>query len=165
MTMIERSTEIAVPARTAYDLYTQFELFPRFMDGVEEVRQLDERRLHWRAKIWGQEREWTAEITEQIPDKRIAWTTKDGPHHSGVVTFHRLDDDRCRVMLQMEYDPDGLPEKLADALGVIGRRVDDDLARFRSFAEQKAEEVDGWRGQIPTKDEAARSPAASSGLA
>src|SRR6478609_7385989 len=111
MSLIERSIEINVPVRAAYNQWTQFEEFPKFMEGVKHVKQLDDKHLHWKAEIGGKEEEWDAEITEQIPDKRIAWRSRDGAKNAGVVTFHRLSDSTSKVMLQMEYDPDGVLEK------------------------------------------------------
>lgn len=153
---IERAVEVEVPASMAYNAWTQFELFPHFMEDVEEVRQKDERHLHWRAKVWGKTEEWDAEITEQIPDKRIAWKSEGGPTHSGVVTFHRLTDGRSRVMLQMEYEPEKVSEKVADALGILTRGVEGDLQRFKKFVEQQGDRVKGWRGEIPAKPDAAQ---------
>ena len=109
MSLIEKSIEINVPVRAAYNQWTQFEEFPKFMEGVKHVKQLDDKHLHWKAEIGGKEKEWDAEITEQIPDKRIAWRSRDGAQNAGVVTFHRLSDSTSKVMLQMEYDPDGRP--------------------------------------------------------
>jgi uncharacterized membrane protein len=99
MSTIEKSIEVNVPVRTAYNQWTQFEEFPRFMEGVKEVNQLDDTRLHWKAAIAGQDKEWDAEITEQTPDQRIAWTSRGGAINGGVVTFHRLSDTRSKVML------------------------------------------------------------------
>lgn len=156
MTTIERSIEVAVPAKTAYDTWTQFELFPNFMDGVESVEQKDDRHLRWRARIFGKLEEWDAEITEQIPDKRIAWRSEGGAWNAGVVTFHRLSDETSRVMVQMEYEPDRLSEKIGDALGFFGRRVEGDLQRFRTFVEEQGDRVQGWRGEIPAKRDSAQ---------
>jgi uncharacterized membrane protein len=153
---LERSVEVGVPASTSYNAWTQFELFPHFMEGVESVEQKDERRLHWRANVWGQTEEWDAEITEQIPDKRIAWRSDGGAWNAGVVTFHRLSDDQSRVMLQLEYAPQRLSEKLADALGVLSRRVEGDLERFKTYVEQQGDRISGWRGEIPAKQDAAQ---------
>ncbi|MGH0030273.1 MAG: SRPBCC family protein [Myxococcota bacterium] len=159
-TTIERSIEVGVPAATAYDTWTQFELFPHFMDGVQSVEQSDDRHLHWKATILGVHEEWDAEITEQIPDKRTAWRSTSGASNAGVVTFHRLADDRSKVMLQMEYEPERFTEKVGDVIGVLGDRVQDDLARFKKFVEQQGDRVRGWRGTIPSKDDAsARSQA------
>jgi uncharacterized membrane protein len=156
MTTIERSIEIEAPASTAYNMWTQFELFPHFMEGVEVVEQKDDRHLRWRANVFGKTEEWDAEITEQIPDKRIAWRSLSGASNAGVVTFHRLSDDRSRVMLQMAYEPERLSEKVGDALGLLTRRVEGDLERFKTFLEEEGDRIEGWRGRIPAKEDAAQ---------
>ncbi len=145
---IEEGIEVQVPVRTAYNQWTQFEEFPRFMEGVKEVRQLDDTRLYWVAEIAGQEREWEAKITEQQPDERIAWAGGGDAPNAGVVTFHRLDDNSCRVMLQMEYYPETFTEKAADVLGVIGRRVKGDMKRFKEYIESRGSETGAWRGEV-----------------
>jgi uncharacterized membrane protein len=104
--------------------------------------------MHWRAQILGKETEWDAEITEQAPDKRIAWRSTSGAPNSGVVTFHPLSEDSCRVMLQMEYDPQGFVESAGDTLGLVEQRVQGDLARFKDFIESRGEETGAWRGKI-----------------
>jgi uncharacterized membrane protein len=124
------------------------EEFPRFMEGVEAVRQLDQQRLHWRADIGGRVEEWEARITEQHPDERIAWKNTTGAPNAGVVTFHRLSDTKTRVMLQMEYDPQGVVENLGDMLGVVSRRVANDLERFKEFIEARGQETGAWRGEV-----------------
>jgi uncharacterized membrane protein len=146
---IEKSVEINVPAEVAYNQWTQFEEFPRFMDGVKEVRQVDDRHLHWCAEVGGKKEEWDAEIAEQIPDKRIAWKSTTGAKHAGVVTFHRIDPDHCKVMLQMDYEPEGIVENLGDVIGVTERRVTGDLERFKKFIEERGAETGAWRGEIP----------------
>ena len=148
MSTIEKSIEVNVPARTAYNQWTQFEEFPLFMDGVLEVRQLDEQMTHWRTNIGGIEKDFDAEITEQIPDKRIAWRSRSGAPNAGVVTFHPLNDQKTRIMLQMEYEPEGIVEKSGDLLGVASRRVESDLKRFKEFIEWKGAETGSWRGKI-----------------
>lgn len=148
MSTIEQSTDVNVPVRTAYNQWTQFEEFPRFMEGVKEVRQLDDKHLHWRANIGGKEKEWNAEITEQIPDKRIAWKNTSGPTNAGVVTFHRLNDNQTRIMLQVEYDPEGIVESVGDLVGVVSARVRGDLQRFKEFIESRGRETGAWRGEI-----------------
>ncbi|MDQ3915034.1 MAG: SRPBCC family protein [Actinomycetota bacterium] len=148
MSSIEQSVEVQVPVRTAYNQWTQFEDFPHFMEGVKEIRQLDDTSLHWTVEIAGQVREFDAKITEQNPDERIAWTTIDGPHQAGVVTFHRLGDNQTKVMLQMEYDPEGLIEKAGDALGIVRSRVKGDLERFKSFIESRGQATGAWRGEV-----------------
>jgi uncharacterized membrane protein len=150
MSEIQESIDVEVPLSTAYNQWTQFEEFPRFMEGVESVTQLDDKRLHWVATIGGSRREYDAEITEQDPDKRIAWTTRGGEvMHGGVVTFHTLDENRTRVMLQMQYDPKDWVEKAGDVLGFVQRRVQGDLQRFKDFIEARGRETGAWRGEIP----------------
>lgn len=151
MSTIEQSVEVNVPVRTAYNQWTQFEDFPHFMEGVEKVNQIDDVNLHWVAEILGQHREWDAKITEQTPDERIAWTNVDGATNAGVVTFHRLDDNKTRVMLQMEFDPEGFAEKAADALGLVKSRTKGDLERFKSFIEERGTETGAWRGEVDQK--------------
>lgn len=148
MQTIEKSIEVAVPVRTAYNQWTQFEEFPKFMDGVVEVQQEGETRLHWKAEIGGKEKSWDAEIAEQIPDKRIAWHSTSGAKNAGVVTFHRLTDDRSRIMLQMSYDPDGFVENVGDFFGAMSMRVQGDLERFKEFIESTGHETGAWRGQV-----------------
>ena len=148
MSTIERSIEVNVPVRTAYNQWTQFEEFPRFMAGVKDVKQLNDRQLHWKAEISGLEKEWDAEIIEQTPDQRIAWTSRGGFMNGGVVTFHRLSDARSMVMLQMWYDPEGFLENTGDALGIVSSRIQGDLERFKEFIEQRGHETGSWRGQV-----------------
>lgn len=150
---IESSVDVRVPTTTAYNQWTQFETFPTFLKHVDSVRQLDDRKLHWRATIGGRSVEWDAEIAEQIPDKRIAWNGTGGAKHAGVVTFHRLDDDTCRVMLQLEYDPHGFVEKVGDFLGIPKREIEDDLKRFAQFVEARGKPTGAWRGEIASKDD------------
>ena len=149
MATIEKSIDVEVPVRTAYNQWTQFEDFPRFMEGVTSVQQLDDRRLVWHASIAGREKEWTAEIAEQIPDDRIAWRSTSGARNAGVVTFHRLSDVRTRIMLQLDYDPEGAVENVGDAVGMVSSRVTGDLERFRDFIESRQRETGEWRGNIP----------------
>ena len=127
MSTIEQSIELDVPVQTAYNQWTQFEEFPKFMEGVEEIRQIDDRHMHWVAEFGGTRHEWDAEITEQLPDERVAWKNTDGKENAGVVTFHKLDDTRSRVMVQMDFVPEGIKEKIGDAIGAPDRRVKGDL--------------------------------------
>jgi uncharacterized membrane protein len=147
-TTIEQSIEVEVPIRTAYDQWTQFEEFPRFMEGVESVTQLDDAHVHWVADIGGVTREWDAEITEQHPDERVAWKATRGTQNSGVVTFHRLSPESTRVMLQLEFDPEGIVEQVGDKLGFVERRATKDLERFKQFIEDRSVETGAWRGDI-----------------
>ena len=148
MSLIEKSIELNVPVQTAYNQWTQFEEFPKFMEGVTEVKQIDDKRLQWKASIAGKQEEWDAEITEQVPDQRIAWTSRGGSMNAGVVTFHRLSDATSKMMLQLEYDPQGIVEKAADVMGLVTQRVEGDLRRFKTYIESRGQETSGWRGTI-----------------
>jgi uncharacterized membrane protein len=148
MANIEQSIDVDVPVRTAYDQWTQFEEFPAFMEGVVDIRQVDDTHLHWRTKVAGREKEFDAVITEQTPDQRIAWTSEAGPEHAGVVTFHRLGDGHTRVMVQMDYEPQGPAEKAGDLLGLVKRRVKGDLQRFKELIERRGGESGAWRGEV-----------------
>jgi uncharacterized membrane protein len=148
MSSVQESIEVEVPLRTVYDQWTQFETFPTFMEGVESVEQLDDTHLHWVAEIAGVRREWDAVITEQHPDERVAWQATSGIENAGVVTFHRLDEARTRVMLQLDVEPEGLVEKAGDALGLVRRRASGDLARFKAMIEERGAASGGWRGDV-----------------
>jgi len=148
MANIQKTIDVPVPIHQAYNQWTQFETFPRFMQGVKEVRQLDDRRLHWRADVAGHEMEWDAEITEQVPDTRVAWRSTDGPPNAGVVDFHRLDDTNTQVSLQMEAEPETLTEKVGDKVGMLDRQVEGDLKRFRDFIAERGSATGAYRGQI-----------------
>ena len=148
MSTVERSVEVEVPVRTAYNQWTQFESFPQFMQGVEKVVQLDDTHTLWTTKIGGQTREFHATITEQHPDERVAWTSLDGPKHAGVVTFHRLDDTHTRVTVQMDIEPSGMAETVGDKAGIIDRKVKGDVKRFKEYIETRGVESGAWRGDI-----------------
>jgi uncharacterized membrane protein len=148
MSTIEQSVDVDLPVRTAYNQWTQFEEFPSFMEGLEEVRQLSDTQLRWVAKVAGARREWDAEITEQQPDERVAWKATSGAQNDGVVTFHRLGDGQTRVMLQLAFDPDGFVEKAGDALGIVRLRTRGDLDRFKHFIEARGHETGAWRGSV-----------------
>ena len=141
MSLITRSIEVEVPVSRAYNQWTQFEEFPAFMEGVERVEQLDDKRLYWRAELGGVRREWHAEIVEQIPDQRIAWRSTSGAKNAGVVIFEPLAGDRCRVQLQLEYEPEGATETVGDWLGVVTSRVEGDLDRFKEFIDRRGIET------------------------
>jgi uncharacterized membrane protein len=153
MAEVTESVDVEVPVQTAYNQWTQFEEFPKFMEGVEEVRQLDDTHLHWVAEIGGQRREWDAEITEQRPDERVAWRSTNGTTNAGVVTFHRLSDSTTRVTVQMEWEPEGISEKVGAAVGTDDRRVRGDLERFKEMIENRGSETGGWRGEVERPDE------------
>lgn len=148
MSKIEQSIEVDAPVRVVYDQWTQFEEFPRFMEGVESVRQLDDTRLHWVAEVGGKRKEWDARIVEQVPDRRISWMATGGAANGGTVTFESLDASRTRITLVMEIAPEGVTENVGDALGVPDRRVKGDLERFREFLESRGSATGGWRGEV-----------------
>ncbi|HKN52123.1 MAG TPA: SRPBCC family protein [Amycolatopsis sp.] len=149
MSTVTENVDVEVPVRTAYNQWTQFEEFPQFMEGVEQVRQVDDTHTHWVTRFGGVTREFDATITEQHPDERVAWTSESGPDHGGVITFHRLGDNLTRVTAQMEFDPEGLAENVADKLGFLDRRVKGDLTRFKEFVEGRGRESGAWRGDVP----------------
>ena len=148
MSSITESIDVNVPVRTAYNQWTQFEEFPQFMSAVERVDQLDDTRLHWVAKVGGKTKEWDARITEQTPDQRVAWTATSGAENAGVVTFHRIDENKTRVTVQMDVDPEGVVESVGDAAGVPDRQVKGDLERFKEFIESRGQETGAWRGEV-----------------
>jgi uncharacterized membrane protein len=148
MHTVEKVVDVAVPVHIAYNQWTQFEEFPNFMKGVREVRQLDERRLRWRATILGRPVEWTAEITQQVPDRRIAWRSLTGARHSGMISFRSLTRTCTRVTLRMTVQPRKGVESAATTLGLVAARVRRDLERFRIFIEARGGETGRWRGEI-----------------
>jgi uncharacterized membrane protein len=146
---VQESVDVKVPVRTAYNQWTQFESFPQFMDGVVEIRQLDETRNHWVTKVGGVQREFDTEVTEQHPDERVAWKSVGGDtKHAGVVTFHRLSDNETRVMIQIDWEPSDLIEKVGAAVGVDDHRVKADAKKFKQFIESRGAETGAWRGEV-----------------
>jgi hypothetical protein len=165
MATIARSIDVAVPVRTAYNQWTQFEDFPRFMGGVKEVRQLEDQRLYWRAVIGGKEEAWGAVVTEQAPDECVAWRSTSGAENAGLVTFRPLSDRQTRVHLLLTYTPEGVVEQAGAALGLVTRRVEGDLERFKAFIESRGAETGAWRGEIHhERVEPVAGPAAPAGL-
>jgi len=152
MSTIIKSIELDVPVRIAYDQWTQFEEFPLFMEGVERVEQLDDDTVRWTARIGGVERSWTAEITDQEPDRRVAWRSTEGAMNAGVVTFHAVADERCRITLQLDVEPSGAVETVGDALGLVERQTDGDLRRFKEFIELRRQPTGAWRGEVHQDD-------------
>ncbi|PZF83904.1 SRPBCC family protein [Jiangella anatolica] len=149
MATATKFVDVHVPITTAYNQWTQFEEFPQFMDGVETVRQLDDRHLHWTVKIAGVEREFDAEITEQHPDERIAWRATTGVDQSGVVTFHKLDAETTRVTLQLEMEPEGVAETVGEKTGLVSMAAERDMANFKEFIESRGLASGAWRGDVP----------------
>jgi uncharacterized membrane protein len=161
MERVEKSIEVDVPVRVAYDQWTQFEEFPRFMEGVESVTQMTGETVHWVAEIAGRRKEWDAHITEQQPDRVIAWMGFGDADTMGRVFFEPVDGDRTKVSVAIDYEPDGVVERLGDALGVVGRRVHGDLRRFKEFIESRGRQTGAWRGEI--HDGTAQDPGTTSG--
>ncbi|MDP3858456.1 MAG: SRPBCC family protein [Stagnimonas sp.] len=145
---VRETIDLDVPVSTAYNQWTQFEEFPRFMASVEEVRQLDDTHLHWRANVAGKVKEWDAEITQQIPDQCIAWRSTDGVRNAGVVTFDKIGENRTRVRLQMDYDPQTPGEKIGDAVGGVKLTAKGNLKRFKELIERRGVETGAWRGTV-----------------
>ena len=148
MASVEKSIEVNLPVRTVYNQWTQFEDFPRFMEGVEEVRQIDDKRLHWKASIAGNTEEWDATITDQIPDQLVAWRSTSGSENSGAIRFTPIGDQKTRVTAVIGYQPEGVVEKVGDVIGAVDRRVENDLERFKEFIEQRGSATGAWRGEI-----------------
>ncbi|HEX6726491.1 MAG TPA: SRPBCC family protein [Nitrospira sp.] len=148
MSVIEKAIDVNVPVHTAYNQWTQFEDFPRFMEGVVQVQQKGDNHLHWKASIGGKEQEWDAEITEQIPDQCIAWKSQRGAQNSGMVTFAPLSAAKAKINLRIEYEPEGMLEKAGDAVGVVSQRVEGDLERSKEFIESRGQETGAWRGTV-----------------
>lgn len=148
MERIQKSISVDCPLQAVYNQWTQFEEFPRFMEGVKHVTQLDDKRLHWEAELGGKHKEWNARITEQIPDHRIAWESESGENTSGIVNFQSEGTNRTRVNLELFYDPKGFVESAGDSIGVVSRRVENDLEHFKEFIENRRRETGAWRGTI-----------------
>ena len=149
MERVEKSVEVKAPVKAVYNQWTQFEEFPRFMAGVKEVKQLDDTHVHWHAEIWGKDKEWDAEITEQVPDQRISWRSISGDApNAGSVRFEPVGPDRTRVNLTMEYEPQGVIENVGDKLGVMSARVQNTVEDFKTFIENRGRETGGWRGEV-----------------
>ena len=153
MATVQDFVEVNVPVRTAYNQWTQFEDFPQFMEGVDEVKQLDDKRLQWKATIADKTEEWDDEITEQKPDERVAWRSTSGATNAGVVTFHYIDENTTRVALQLDYEPEGIVQTIGSALNVPERRIKNDLEKFKKFVEERGAETGEWRGQIQNHPE------------
>ncbi|HEX8609911.1 MAG TPA: SRPBCC family protein [Telluria sp.] len=149
------SIEVDLPVRTVYDQFTQFEQFPQFMESVHEVRQLDDKRLHWKADVFGKVIEWDAEITEQIPDKKIAWHSISGTPNGGKVTFEELSGSRTKVTLELNYEPQDALETMGDMMGAVRMQARSNLQRFKNLLEQRGSETGAWRGTIAKEGGAA----------
>jgi len=148
MKSVETSIEVNVPVSTCYDQWTQFETFPSFMEGIKEVRQLDDKRLHWVAEVAGRRKEWDAEIVNEEPDMRISWRSTSGTANNGTVTFEPVGPDRTKIYLRMEFEPEDATETIGAALQVPDAQVKADIQRFKEFIEARQVETGAWRGRI-----------------
>jgi uncharacterized membrane protein len=159
MATVEKTIEVDVPVSRVYNQWTQFEEFPRFMEGIKEVTQVDDRHLRWCAEVGGKEERWEAEITSQIPDEKIAWRSISGIQNNGIVTFTDVDGAHTQVHLRIEYKTEGMVEAIGDMFGAVDRTVEGSLERFKSFIESRDGATGEWRGLIHSgevKDEASR---------
>ena len=150
MPKVQDSIEVQVPVQQAYNQWTQFEQFPKFMGGIQSVQQLDETHVQWVAEIGGASRQWTTEITEQKPDEKIAWKTIKGEvKNDGVVTFEQVGGNRTRVNVEMDVEGESTMENVAgDLLGVVKDQVHGDLERFKQLIEKRDQETGAWRGEV-----------------
>jgi uncharacterized membrane protein len=149
MAQVIATIDVDVPVSVAYNQWTQFESFPQFLDFVESIHQIDDTHTHWKVKIAGVTREFDAEITEQHPDERVAWNSIGGEeNHAGVVTFHKLSDSTSRVTVQLDWEAEGFLEKVGAVFGVDDHAIKKDLANFKKFIENPANQGDGWRGNV-----------------
>jgi uncharacterized membrane protein len=148
MAEVKESVEVNVPVSTAYNQWTQFEDFPKFMEKVESVTQLDDTHLRWIAEIGGRREEWKAEITQQVPDEIIAWRSIEGQENSGAVRFEPLGPDRTRIDVTLTWEPEGVVEAAADKVGLSDRAIKVDLERFKELIESHGVETGAWRGEV-----------------
>ena len=149
-TRVEKTIMVNVPVSRAYNQWTQFEDFPHFMSGVKSVTQLSDERLDWVAEIAGVRRQWQARITEQVPDRKIAWAATEGATNAGAVTFEDVGGDQTSLTLVLEYEPEGFLEKVGDTLNIVERQAEGDLERFKAFIESEGYASGAWRGSVGT---------------
>jgi carbon monoxide dehydrogenase subunit G len=149
-TKVEKRILVNVPVSTAYNQWTQFEEFPHFMGGVKSVTQLSDDRLEWVAEIGGIRRQWEAKILEQVPDRRVAWAATEGATNAGAVDFEDIGGGQTSLQLTLEYEPEGIIEKVGDKLNVVDRQAEADLQRFKEFIEDEGYASGAWRGSVST---------------
>ncbi len=147
-TNVEKTVTVDAPLSAVYNQWTQFEEFPQFMGGVQQVTQLSDDRLHWVAEIAGVKREWDAQILEQVPDTKVAWAAVEGATNAGAVTFTAMGASSTLVRLSLDFEPEGLVEKAGDALNIVGRQAESDLEKFKTWFEARGLETGGWRGSV-----------------
>lgn len=152
MSVVEETIDVNVPVSVAYNQWTQFEEFPKFMEAVKSVRQLDDTHLEWGAEIAGMDKQWRAEIVEQQPDSVISWRSTDGARNDGTVRFEAIDENTTRIHLRIDADPEGPIENIGDRLGFLDRQVREDLGRFKEFIESRGAPTGAWRGEVRDSD-------------
>ena len=148
MKRVEKVIEVNAPVRAVYNQWTQLEEFPRFMRGVKQVRQIDDTHVHWLAEVWGKDKEWDAEITEQDPDKRISWKSVSGAPNAGTIRFVPVGADRTQIRVVIAYDPKGAAENIVAAIGGLEAMVETTLRQFKHFIEERGRETGGWRNEV-----------------
>jgi uncharacterized membrane protein len=148
MKQLEKVFEVNAPLRAVYNQWTQFEEFPRFMRGVMRVRQIDDTHVHWHAQVWGKDKEWEAEITEQDRDKRISWKSVSGAPNAGTIRFVPVDAGRTQIRVAIAYDPQGTAENIIASIGGLEAMVETTLRQFKHFIEQRGHETGGWRNEV-----------------
>src|SRR5438874_217637 len=145
---VDKKIEVEAPLETVYNQWTQFEDFPQFMEGIREVQQLSDERLHWVADVGGARKEWYARITRQVPDEVLAWESEGGAMNSGTIIFKPIDQGHTELEVHMDYEPEEVKEQAGGVLGIVSRRVEGDLERFKEFIEERGAETGAWRGEI-----------------
>ena len=153
---IQRWTDVAVPVDRAYQAWTKFDQFPQFMHRVLSVEQNGRDKISWQEKIWFSKRQWKGQITERRKNDRIVWKTTSGMAHKGIVSFHKLDDNLTRVMVDIEFEPSGMVEKMASGLRFVKRAVQSDLARFKAFVEMDDAKGIEYRSPDETRSRSGR---------
>jgi uncharacterized membrane protein len=148
MEKIDKSIDIDVPVSTVFNQWTQFEEFPFFMESIKHIRQIDDTHVHWEASIAGKQKQWDAEIVEQIPDHKISWRSTTGTPNNGELRFESIESGGTRLWLHLEYEPESVLEEIGDKLGFVSKRVEDDLQRFKEYIENRRRESGAWRGYI-----------------
>jgi uncharacterized protein YndB with AHSA1/START domain len=161
-TKVEETVVVNLPVTTVYNQWTQFEEFPHFMGGIKQITQLSDDRLEWVAEIGGIRRQWEARILEQVPDRKVSWAATEGATNAGTVSFEDL-GGTTRVNLVLEYEPEGLVEKVGDKLNVVENQAKADLQKFKTFIESESYSTGAWRGTVagqpgtPTVEDAEQS--------
>lgn len=147
-TKVDKNILVNVPLSIAYNQWTQFEDFPQFMSGIKSVTQIDDKNMNWVAEIAGVRRQWTAKIVEQVPDSKVSWAATEGATNAGSVSFEDVGGGQTQVHLSLEYEPEGIVEKIGDKLNVVENQAEGDLKRFKAFIESEGYATGAWRGSV-----------------